>query len=57
MKESVAAKVGGKDVILNTFQDHGDNYGRWLAVVHYLADGAWHNLNEEIVAEGLAVLV
>ena len=55
-KTFVAAKVEGKDVILNTFKDRGDKYGRWLAVVHYLADdGAWHGLNDELLAAGLAL--
>ncbi len=55
-KAFVAAKVQGKDVILNTMKDRPEKYGRWLAVVYYLgADGSWLNLNEGIVAEGLAI--
>jgi len=55
-KEFVAAKIEGKNVVLNTFKDRGDKYGRWLAVVHYPGDdGTWHELNGELIAEGLAV--
>ena len=55
-KTYVAARIEGKDVVLNTFKDRGDKYGRWLAVVHYLADdGAWHEMNEELLSEGLAL--
>jgi len=56
-KAYVAAKVEGRDVVLNTFKDRGDKYVRWLAAGYYLADdGMWHNLNEEPVAQELAVL-
>ena len=55
-KAFVAAKVEGKDVVLNTLKDRGDKYGRWLAIVHYVADdGTWHDLNEELDAAGLTV--
>jgi micrococcal nuclease len=55
-KEFVAARIEGESVVLNTFKDRGDKYGRWLAIVHYLAeDGAWHELNGELTAEGLAI--
>ncbi len=55
-KAYVTSRIEGKDVVLNTFKDRGDKYGRWLAVVHYLADdGTWHDLNDELLAAGLAV--
>lgn len=55
-KAYAAARIEGKDVVLNTFKDRGDKYGRWLAVVCYLTDeGAWFNLNDELVEAGLAV--
>jgi len=55
-KAYVAARVEGKEVVLNTVNDCTRKYGRWLAVVHYLADdGTWHDLNEELLAQGLAV--
>jgi len=54
-KAFVVANVGGKDVILNTFKDREEKYGRWLAVVYYFADdGTWHDLNDELLAQGLA---
>ena len=57
-KEFVAARIEGREVVVNSFKDRGDKYGRWLAVVHYLAaDGTWHDLNEELLAAGLAVHV
>ena len=55
-KAFAAARVQDKDIVLNTFKDRTEKYGRWLAVVHYLGgEGTWHNLNEELVAAGLAV--
>ena len=55
-KTYVAAKIGGKDSIMNTFKDQAEKYGRWLAVVYYTGDdGAWHKLNDELLAAGLAV--
>ena len=55
-KEFVAAKVEGKDVVLNSFKDRGDKYGRWLAVVYYATDdGQWHDVNGELLAEEIAV--
>lgn len=55
-KAFVASRIEGKDVILNTFKDRGDKYGRWLAVVCYLTDeGAWFNLNDELLEAGLAL--
>lgn len=39
-KGYVAARIGGKDIVLNTFKDRGDKYGRWLAAVYYPGEGA-----------------
>jgi len=48
--------VGGREVVLRTHMDRRDKYGRWLAVVHFLdGSGAWRDLNEILVAGGLAV--
>lgn len=47
----------GKQVIFRTHMDRADKYGRWLTIVHYQdIDGAWHVLNDELVAAGLATV-
>ena len=54
-KEFVAAAIGGKDVVLYTYLDRQEKYGRWLADVWYFRDGQWILLNDELVVEALAV--
>ena len=62
--KSISCKRGGErffDIIYHTvvFVDKGSPFlvaGRWLAVVYYLADdGSWHDLNDELMAQGLAI--
>jgi len=54
-KEFVQASVGGKEVVLNSHMDREDQYGRWLAVVHFKdAAGAWVDLNAELLRLGHA---
>lgn len=46
-----------KSIIFNTHLDKMDKYGRWLVVVYYqdANSGEWKNLNDELLASGLAV--
>jgi micrococcal nuclease len=48
----VKNKVLNKDVIVHTFMDKGDKYGRFLATILYEES---HNLNQELIDAGLAV--
>ncbi|MGL4654339.1 MAG: thermonuclease family protein [Sarcina sp.] len=54
-KEFVKSKLSqGEEVMLVTGRDEKDKYGRFLAYVYYKEGGSWYNLNEELVANGLA---
>ena len=54
-KDFVEVLVKGKEVMVNTHMDRRDKYGRWLAVVYWRdPEGGWQNLNEDLVANGLA---
>lgn len=44
-----------EEIILETHKDTTEKYGRLLGTVHYRVTGEWHNLNQELLAEGLAV--
>jgi micrococcal nuclease len=50
-KQYLIDKVLDKEVILHTYMDRGDKYGRWLCTVLYEDK----SLNDELIAEGLAV--
>jgi micrococcal nuclease len=49
--------VEGKEVILESFKDKAEKYGRWLGILHYYsADGiTLINANEQLISEGHAV--
>lgn len=53
VKDWFAANAPGGKFILQTVKDKREKYGRYLAVI--LTVDRLHNLNEEIVAAGLAV--
>ncbi|MGL5415827.1 MAG: thermonuclease family protein [Clostridium sp.] len=54
-KEFVKSKLSeGEQILLVTGRDEQDKYGRFLAYVYYKEGGEWYNLNEELVANGLA---
>ncbi len=42
-------------LIIETHKDTTGKYGRLLGTVHYRIGGKWHNLNQELLDEGLAV--
>jgi len=57
-KDFVEVLIKGKEVIANTHMDRRDKHGRWLAVVYWRdAEGGWQNLNEDLLANGLAALL
>lgn len=55
-KERVRALIEGKDVVLESYRDKTEKYGRWLGIIHYKTDtsSTLTNLNEQLVTEGLA---
>jgi len=42
-------------LIIETHKDTTGKYGRLLGTVHYRVEGQWHNLNQELLSEGLAM--
>jgi len=53
-RKHVIARIWDQNVILHTFKDSKDKYGRWLAEVYYrTTDGSWTSLNQEILEKGL----
>lgn len=54
-KVRVKQLIEGKDVILESYKDKTEKYGRWLGIIHYSPDGGNEltNLNEQLVSEGL----
>lgn len=54
-KDFVKSKLAeGEDIILVPGKSTTDKYGRYLAYVYYKSGDKWYNLNEELVANGLA---
>jgi micrococcal nuclease len=47
--------IGGKDVLLHTHKDTKEKYGRYLGELWVEKDGAWLNVNDEMVSRGFAV--
>lgn len=52
-KERVVELIHGKDVILKTYKDKQEKFGRWLADV-YVDDVNTKSINQLLVEEGLA---
>lgn len=63
VKRIVAERLRGRRIMVRTIKtkkgaDKQGKYGRYLAQIDYLADDeTWHNLNRELVKEGLAKAV
>jgi len=53
-RDAVRDKILGRKVVINTYRDKVGKYGRWLAIVYFEEDGVQINLNDWLVAEGLA---
>jgi len=47
----------GKRIVVKTAKDNQEKYGRYLAEIEVLVDGAMVNVNDLLVKEGLAVYV
>lgn len=56
-RDLVAAKILKQPIIINSHKDKTEKFGRYLATVFYTTDSGltWFNLNEQLVAVGLAV--
>jgi micrococcal nuclease len=51
-----SAQVERQKLVLRTYKDSDDKYGRWLAEIFVSEDGkAWTNVNTELVLAGHAV--
>jgi len=55
-RDRLAELILDKDVIIESYRDKSGKYGRWIATIHLDVDGEWVNVNELLVAEGLAEL-
>lgn len=53
-KEYVVSKLLNQNIIISTIKDKTGKYGRYLAVVFYKDGENWINLNDELIANGLA---
>ena len=53
-KDFVIDKVLGKEIVLETFKDVKEKYGRYLAKVYYKENDQWVCLNDLLVQTGLA---
>lgn len=51
----VAWAAGCGEVLVETFKDRKESFGRWLANVWYQEDGNWKSLCDVLIAKGLAV--
>ena len=54
-KGRLADLILERDVVLMTFKDKTEKYGRYLATIFYEENGMWFNVNQKLVEEGLAV--
>ena len=54
-RDALRNKIGNKWVTIKTHKDRRGKYGRWLAEVFIEVEGSSANINEWLLAEGLAV--
>lgn len=47
--------IGDQEIVLETIKDKTGKYGRYLGIVHYDMGEELINVNELLVAEGLAI--
>jgi endonuclease YncB( thermonuclease family) len=53
-KEFVKTTINGKQIIVKTFKDVKEKYGRILGEIFYKSGENWINLNDELVTKGFA---
>jgi endonuclease YncB( thermonuclease family) len=53
-KEFVKSTINGKQIIVKTFKDVKEKYGRILGEIFYKSGENWINLNDELVTKGFA---
>lgn len=54
-RDRLRVLIEGKDVILESYKDKTEKYGRWLGIIHYKNEtGSLVNVNEQLITEGLA---
>ncbi|MBC8400051.1 MAG: thermonuclease family protein [Candidatus Marinimicrobia bacterium] len=54
-RDYLRSLIDGQDVLIETYRDKRGKYGRYLAVIYIDRQGAWLNVNEELVKKGFAV--
>jgi micrococcal nuclease len=55
-REFVAERLLDKYIIIETFMDKKEKFGRWLAKIHYKVDNDWINLNKEMIDNKMAIV-
>lgn len=53
-RDYLARRIQGREVLLQTEKDNKEKYGRYLAEIWLPEDGGYVNINDELVARGLA---
>ena len=55
-RDRLSELILDKEVIIKTYKDKAGKYGRWLGTVYLNDDGTWTNINQQLLAEGLATI-
>lgn len=53
-KQRVVSLIMGKNVILKTYKDKQEKFGRWLADI-YINEKSTKSINQTLIEEGLAI--
>lgn len=53
-KQRVIDLISGKDIVLKTYKDKQEKFGRWLADI-YINEADTKSVNQMLIEEGLAV--
>jgi len=55
VKDRLKELILGKEVIITSYKDKAGSFGRWLVTIYLQdEDGVWENINQLLLAEGLA---
>lgn len=54
-RDYLRSRIDGKTIYIQTIKDKRGKYGRYIAEIWLEEDGTWVNINDELVAKGLAV--